>query len=102
MIYLRILLFFGLLPLLGLALLAPHHLRRYNGTLLWVVAFVLFVSVPWEAASVNRIWFYSPQVVAGPRFLGIPLEEYIFFILDGSLVTMLALLLRNGRHRASA
>lgn len=101
MIYFLVLLVFGLVPWLGLVLLAPDHLRRYKGTLLWVVAFIVWVSVPWEATSVDRIWFYAPRVIMGLRLLGIPVEEYAFFVLDGLLVTTLALLLRNRRHRGS-
>ncbi len=100
MIYLQILLIFGLAPLLGLALVAPRHFQRHKGTFFWVVIFILWVGVPWESASVDRIWFYSPRVILGPRLLSIPLEEYAFFVLDGLLVTALALLLRGRRSRS--
>jgi lycopene cyclase domain-containing protein len=102
MIYLSILLFFGLIPLLGLVLLAPRHLWRYRGTFFWITLFILWVSVPWESSSVGRIWFYSPHTVVGLHLLGIPIEEYNFFVLDALLVTALGLLLRRGRADGSA
>ena len=100
MTYFQILLIFGLVPFLGMALAAPHLFRRYKGTFFWVVTFILWFSIPWEITSVDRIWFYSPHVILGPRLLSIPLEEYAFFVLDGLLVTALALLLRGRRSRS--
>ncbi|HBY96730.1 MAG: lycopene cyclase domain-containing protein [Ardenticatenaceae bacterium] len=97
--YFQILLIFGLVPFLGLALVARHRFHRYQGTFFWVVVFILWVSVPWERASVDRIWSYSPEVILGPRLLGIPLEEYAFFVLDGLLVTALVVLLRGRRSQ---
>jgi lycopene cyclase domain-containing protein len=101
MIYFRILLFFGLIPFIGLVLLAPRHLRRYKGTFFWIAVFILWVSVPWESISVNRIWFYSPHAIMGLHLLGIPVEEYVFFVLDALLVTALGLLLRRGQGNGS-
>lgn len=77
MIYFQHLLIFGLVPLLGLALVTPHLFRRYKGTFFWVVTCILLVSVPWEGVSVDRIWFYSPQVILGLRLLGIPVALFL-------------------------
>lgn len=98
-LYVQLLLIFGLAPILGLVLLAFDRFRRYQGAFFWVVTCILWVSVPWESISVERIWFYSPRVILGPRLLNIPLEEYAFFVLDGLLVTALTLLLRGRRSR---
>jgi lycopene cyclase domain-containing protein len=100
MLYWQFLLIFGLAPLSILLLLARRRIRRFKGTFLWVVLGILWVSVPWEAVSVNRIWFYSPRIILGWRILGIPVEEYAFFVLDGLLITAVALLLRRRRTRA--
>jgi lycopene cyclase domain-containing protein len=101
MVYWQFLLVFGLVPLLGIILLRRRRLRRFKGTFFWVALGILWVSVPWEAASVGRIWFYSPKVIIGWRILGIPVEEYAFFVIDGLLITTLALLLRRGGKRAA-
>jgi 15-cis-phytoene synthase/lycopene beta-cyclase len=100
MVYWQFLLILGLAPLLILALLLRNRLWRYKGTLLWIAICILWVSVPWEASSVDRIWFYSPRVILGLRILGIPVEEYFFFVLDGLLITALGLALRRGGAHA--
>jgi lycopene cyclase domain-containing protein len=99
--YIQILLFFGLIPFVVLVVVAPRLIRRYKGTFLWVLICILWVSVPWESTSADRIWFYSPKVILGPRLLHIPMEEYAFFMLDGLLVTAITLLLR-GRNAQDA
>jgi len=93
MTYTLILLIFGLLPLGVLWLFAPWILQRYKGTLLTIVILILLISVPWEMLAVGRIWYYSSTVIIGFRVLGLPLEEFAFFIVDGLLVGTLALLL---------
>ena len=98
MTYTLILLIFGLLPLGVLWLFAPWILRRYKGTLLTIVVLILLISVPWEMLAVGRIWYYSPRVIIGVRVLGLPLEEFAFFIVDGLLVGTLALLLDEKLH----
>jgi hypothetical protein len=54
------------------------------------------VSVPWELLAIDRIWYYSPQVLWGARVLGLPIEELAFFAINGLLVGTLALLLERG------
>ena len=99
MVYWQLLLLFGVVPLLVLLLLAPRNAWRYKGTYLWVVLAILWVSIAWEAASVGRIWFYAPGAILGPRILGLPVEEYAFFVIDAVLITTLSLLLRRGGRR---
>ncbi len=102
MIYVWILLIFGLIPLTLLWLLAPWIVRQYKGSLLTIVVLILMVSIPWEMVSVRRVWFYAPGVTLGPRLLDLPFEELIFFVIDGLLVGSLALWLEKkfyARHR---
>jgi lycopene cyclase domain-containing protein len=98
MIYTLILLIFGLLPLGGLWLAEPWIIRRYRGTLATIVILILLISVPWETIAVGRIWYYSPSVIWGLRILGLPIEEFAFFIVDGLLVGSLALWLNEKLH----
>jgi lycopene cyclase domain-containing protein len=93
--YIQMLLFFGLIPFVVLAAIAPRLTRCYKGTFFWVVACIMWVSILWESTSVDHIWFYSPKVILGPRLLRIPIEEYAFFALDSLLVTSVTLLLRK-------
>jgi lycopene cyclase domain-containing protein len=99
-VYWQFLLIFGLAPGAVLALLARRRFWRFKGTFLWIAICIVWLSVSWEAVFVNRVWFYSPDVILGPRILGIPIEEYAFFVLDGLLITALAVLLRRGKANA--
>jgi lycopene cyclase domain-containing protein len=85
------LLLFGLGPIALFWLAAPHLLRRYKGTLLVIVILILMVSIPWEIAAVDRLWFYSPGVIWGVKMFNLPVEELAFFVIDGLLVGTLAL-----------
>lgn len=91
MTYAKILLVFGLIPIALLWATGPWVVRRYKGTLLVIVLLVLLVSIPWEMVAIDRLWFYSPRVIWGPRLLRLPLEELAFFIIDGLLVATVAL-----------
>lgn len=99
MIYARILLIFGLIPIAVLWAINPHLLRRYKGSLLTIVILILLVSIPWEMVSINRIWYYSSYVLLGPRLVNLPIEELAFFVIDGLLVGTLALWLGEKEHR---
>jgi 15-cis-phytoene synthase/lycopene beta-cyclase len=70
-------------------------IRRHMRSLLVIVILIMMVSIPWEIISVNRIWYYSPEAILGPRILGLPIEELAFFIIDGLLVGTLTIILRD-------
>lgn len=96
--YFLLLLTFGILPLALLWLAAPRLIWRHRGALVVIVILILLISIPWEVTAINRIWFYSPRVILGPRLFNLPLEEIVFFIIDGLLVGTLALLLEEKIH----
>lgn len=98
--YFRLLLIFGVTPVALLWLSVPRLMWRYRGTLVVIVGLILWVSIPWELAAIDRVWYYSERVIWGPRLLGLPIEELAFFVIDGLLVGSLALWL-EGRHRGS-
>ena len=91
MTYTLILLVFGLIPLGVLWGIRPGLVRRHLGSLGAIVLLILMVSIPWELISVNRIWYYSPGVLLGSRFLNLPIEELAFFIIYGLLAGTAAL-----------
>lgn len=95
--YVLLLLTFSVMPLFALWLARPELARRHAGSLLAIVLLILLVSVPWELLSVNRIWYYSPRVLSGQHLLGLPVEEVLFFAIDGLLVGTLALYLEGKR-----
>lgn len=96
--YFLLLLTFGILPLALLWLAAPRLIWRHRGALVVIGMLILLISIPWEVTAINRIWFYSPRVILGPRLFNLPLEEIVFFIIDGLLVGTLALLLEEKIH----
>lgn len=95
--YALLLLIFGLAPLFALWFCRPRLILRHRGSLATIVVLIVLVSVPWEMASVDRIWYYSARIIWGPRLLNLPLEELAFFVVDGLLVGTLALYLGGER-----
>jgi lycopene cyclase domain-containing protein len=95
--YALLMLIFGVMPLFALWLIRPELVRRHAGSLLAIVLLILLVSVPWELVSVNRIWYYSPRILSGQHLLGLPVEELLFFVIDGLLVGTVALYLEGKR-----
>jgi len=56
---------------------------------------VLFAT-PWDYwATHSWLWHFSPDRTVNVHFLGLPLEEYVFFISYTFLYASLALVLRN-------
>ena len=57
---------------------------KYYGKKLFMVTlytFPLGVFWDWLAASYLHIWTWNPQYIVGIRFIGLPLEEYLFILL---------------------
>lgn len=101
MSYALLLVLFGVVPIACLWLAAPRLIGCYKGSLLVIVVLILLVSIPWEMAAIDRIWYYSPRIIWGPRLFNLPVEELAFFVIDGLLVGTLALLLGE-KFRAHA
>ncbi len=99
--YAGLLLVFGVLPICVLWLWRWRTVRKYAGSLLTITGLILMVSIPWELASINHLWYYSSHIVWGPTLLTIPLEEIAFYMIDALLVGTLAVLLfEAGSRRA--
>lgn len=101
MTYALLLLIFGILPTALLWLARPDLIWRYKGSLLTIVVLILLVSIPWEMLAIDRVWYYSPRIIWGPRLFNLPVEELAFFVIDGLLVGTLALWLGE-KFRAHA
>lgn len=101
MSYFLLLLVFGVLPLALIWLSMPRLIWRHKGSLIVIVILILLVSIPWEMVAIDRVWYYSPRVIWGPRLFNLPIEELTFFVLDGLLVGTLALWLGERRHDPS-
>jgi len=64
------------------------------------VALVSFIAViyttPWDNFLVaNRVWYYDPALVTGMVLAWVPVEEYIFFVLQTILTGTLTFLLTD-------
>jgi putative membrane protein len=97
---------FVVIPLLGLRLVLwrdrarsrplPEALQSWpeDAVLLAHVAVAVAYTTPWDNYLVaNRIWSYDPKLVTGLMLGYVPIEEYIFFVLQtllaGSLTGVL-------------
>lgn len=102
MTYLSFLLIFLVLPLLGLSLLTLLDARRDRvwftsragklaaGALLVHVVLAVAYTTPWDNYLVaTRVWWYDPARVMGITFGWVPLEEYLFFVLQSCLTGLL-------------
>lgn len=109
MTYFEFLARFLLVPILLLAGLAwidrrrgkmlPERLRAHSPT--WTLAVLVLVAVtyttPWDNYLVaSGVWWYDPTLVTGLLLGWVPIEEYIFFVLETVLAGLWTLAL--ARH----
>ena len=60
--------------------------RRVAALLMISLVAVLYTTI-WDNYLVsNRIWWYDPNLVTGITLGWVPIEEYLFFILETFLV----------------
>ncbi len=97
MTYGQFLLIFLVLPITALAWLLRRELTRRQLLAASGVALVAFLYTPiWDNLLVaNRVWWYDPDRVAGITLGWVPLEEYLFFVLQPVLVGLWMLFLRH-------
>lgn len=81
--YTLLLLLLGAVPLVALWSFGPRLIGRQCGSLASIVGLVLPVGVPWEMASVGRIWYYAPRTIWGLRLSSLRGEGLAFFATDG-------------------
>jgi lycopene beta-cyclase len=97
MTYLQFHLVFILPPLLLLAPLLPRAIRSWGGRAAWtipaVAAIALVYTTPWDNYLVYRgVWWYGADRVMGT--IGyVPVEEYLFFVLQPLLTGLFTYLL---------
>jgi lycopene beta-cyclase len=102
MSYLTFHLLFIVPPLAVLLLAVPAARRRFGNRALWtlpaVAAIALVYTTPWDNYLVYRgVWFYGADRVLGT--IGyVPVEEYMFFLLQPLLTGLWLYLLLSNRH----
>ena len=99
--YGHFLLVFLVLPILALAFVLRRHLTmRYVRTVVGMALIAFVYTTPWDNAIVALgVWSYDPTLVWGIVLGWVPLEEYLFFLLQPMLsgLILLALLARSGQ-----
>ncbi len=96
-LYLLLLTAFVVLPNIVLVYL---NRKRIQGRSLVPALLILFViAIVWDQISVRLgIWTFSQQEIVG-TFLGLPVEEYLFFIFVPLLSINIFLLIEKTRKR---
>lgn len=104
MTYFTILFLFLIPPLLALVIFVPRDLwgwiffRRKKPDLrpYWIILahimIALIYTTPWDNYLVaTSVWWYDPDLVAGLRLGWVPIEEYLFFILQTLLTGLITI-----------
>jgi lycopene beta-cyclase len=99
--YFAFLLSFLVLPIVLLGLLVWRDARGNRGLPLtpggsrpWLILGLLVIvalvyTTPWDNYLVaTRVWWYDPRLVIGITFGWVPLEEYVFFVLQPILIVL--------------
>ena len=100
MTYLEFLLLFLILPIGALLLGGRVRLERWSAVALgFTMCAALAYTAPWDNALVrNGVWSFSSRQVLGPIIGVIPVEEYLFYLLQVILTGLVVLwLLRRAR-----
>lgn len=102
MTYAGFLLLFLVVPILLLTLALRHRLqRRHALSLLALMAIALVYTTPWDNYLVaNEVWWYDTGRVVGIRLGWVPLEEYLFFLLQPLFTGLLFLGVTRNRDGA--
>ncbi len=97
MTYLEFLAIFLLLPIGALLLGGGVRLERcWLGALGFTMVAALLYTAPWDNALVrNGVWSFAPRRVLGPVIGVIPVEEYLFYLLQVILTGLVVLWLHQ-------
>lgn len=92
MTYGQFLLIFLVIPLAGELYLLRRYLSRWLLATLAVVSLVaLLYTGPWDNLIIlNGVWSYTPHQILGVVIGHVPLEEYLFYVLQVFLTGLLA------------
>lgn len=102
MTYGHFLLLFLTLPIVLLAGALRHRLTlRYACSIGVMVLVAVLYTTPWDNAIVAMgVWRYDPTLVWGIVLGWVPLEEYLFFVLQPILAGLVLLALLGRREPA--
>jgi lycopene cyclase domain-containing protein len=63
-----------------LAFLLPIRFRRPHTAIFFSVLLVALPFYVWDVLVTGMWWYFNSEYILGVRFLGVPLEEYLFFL----------------------
>jgi lycopene cyclase domain-containing protein len=97
MTYWQFLVIFLVIPVVILLAITRAVDRRVALTLAGISVIALIYTAPWDnLIVVNGVWSYRPQRIVGVILGHVPLEEYLFYVLQVILTgTIAAALLRR-------
>ena len=97
MSYTHFLILFVGIPLILLAWLLRRRLRRIDLSILVRLATIaVLYTTPWDNYLVaTGVWYYDPRLVLNHTIGYVPLEEYVFFILQAFLSGLFGVWLWN-------
>lgn len=94
--YLKWFLIFAWAPTLVVWIFKWRLLTNYWRVLGLVILGCTLIAFPWDYwATHSWLWHFSTQHTLGLHFLGLPVEEFIFFSSEALLYASLALVLRD-------
>ena len=94
--YLRWFFIFAWTPTIIIWALKWRLLIRYTSVLIICVIGSTVLAFPWDYwATHSWLWQFSPDHTLGIHFLGLPVEEFVFFTSETLLYGSLALVLRD-------
>jgi lycopene cyclase domain-containing protein len=100
--YLKWFLFFAWIPTVIIWLCFWKILVKYKKVFVFCIIGSVIFGFPWDYwATHSWLWNFSPDHTLGINFLGLPIEEYIFFVSETILYVSLALVLRNKLQRGN-
>lgn len=103
MTYGQFLLIFLVIPIVVLGFVLRRQLTVGYVRVVGMMALVAFLyATPWDNLIVAQgVWTYDPARVAGIILGWVPLEEYLFFLLQPVLAGLVVLALLTRRDRAT-
>jgi lycopene cyclase domain-containing protein len=94
---------FLVLPIVVLTLALRRRMDlRFGLSVLGMAVVALVYTTPWDNAIIAMgVWGYDPALVWGITLGWVPLEEYLFYVLQ-TILTGLVFLALRGRRRDAA
>ena len=94
--YLKWLFLFLAIPLAIIWIYYFKILKKYKKTFIAVIIGSLIFGIPWDYMAIKeKLWYFAEQKILGIWIAGLPLEEHLFILLFGLLVSSTTLILKG-------